>query len=361
MDTIKRTVRVISLRPEQANDDSFENALRNAGHKVTVLSSTEPAFSLVNSSWPDVVMFDPISRFGMSGSIQRLHSSFDGLIIAAGHIPDPTITSMMEELGIVNFADTAAKLRVLVDNAPLRKTVGAIEPHEAVTSAPETNEVAAVVPATDPGARQLLLAEPVNSQPEPTVPERSKPEQSKPEQSQTVGFVDHSEPKRRSMPTIKLPSLRDLADKLPLKRWHRTMVGTAVAIAVIVAVSIPFVLREQSVEPERPVVKALPVVPNLLLKPLGPLTIAELSGEFLPLEIDGIKDRAVIEKAAVAFWGDTAPDAFVTVNGKPIVVSEYGAFVVDFPLDDGANFIEILASDFQGRTTRKSFTVVSLQ
>ena len=92
-----------------------------------------------------------------------------------------------------------------------------------------------------------------------------------------------------------------------------------------------------------------------------PLSIAELSGEFLPLEIDGIKDRAVIEKAAVAFWGDTAPDAFVTVNGEPVEVSKYGAFVVDFPLEDGANFIEVLASDFQGRTTRKSFTVVSLQ
>ena len=257
MDTIKRTVRVISLRPEQANDDSFENALRNAGHKVTVLSSTEPAFSLVNSSWPDVVMFDPVSQFGMSGSIQRLRSSFDGLIVAAGHIPDPTITSMLEELGIVNFAESAAKLRVLVDNAPFRKSVDVIDPYEAVTSAPETSEVAEVVPAAEPGARQLLLTEPVNPQPEPTVP--------------------------------------------------------------------------------------------------------ELSGEFLPVEIDGIEDRAVIEKTAAAFWGDTTPDAFVTVNGEPIVVSEYGAFVVDYPLDDGANFIEVLASDFQGRTTRKSFTVVSLQ
>jgi hypothetical protein len=351
MDIIKRTVRVISLRPEQTNDDSFENALRNSGHKVTVLSSTEPAFSLVNSSWPDVVMFDPISQFGMSGSIQRLRSSFDGLIIAAGHIPDPTITSMLEELGIVNFADSAANFRALVDNAPIRKTIVDIDPYKAVTSTPEPSEIVEVVSAADPGARQLLLTEPVNSHPAPTVPEPSK----------TVGFVDRSDPKRRSMPSIKLPSLRDFADKLPLKRWHRTMVGTAVATAVIAAVAIPFVLREQSVEPEQPVAKALPVIPNLLLKPLVPLSIAELSGEFLPLEIDGIEDRAVIEKAAIAFWGDTAPDAFVTVNGEPIVVSEYGAFVVDFPLDDGGNFVEVLASDFQGRTTRKSFTVVSLQ
>jgi hypothetical protein len=167
-------------------------------------------------------MFDPVSQFGMSGSIQRLRSSFDGLIVAAGHIPYPTITSMLEELGIVNFAESAAKLRVLVDNAPFRKSVDVIDPYEAVTSAPETSEVAEVVPAAEPGARQLLLTEPVNPQPEPTVPELSKPELSKP----------------------------------------------------------------------------------------------ELSGEFLPVEIDGIEDRAVIEKTAVAFWGDTTPDAFVTVNGE---------------------------------------------
>lgn len=351
MDTIKRPVRVISLRPEQASDDSFENALRNAGHKVTVLSSTEPAFSLVNSSWPDVVIFDPVSQFGMSGSIQRLRSTFDGLIIAAGQIPDPTITSMLEELGIVNFADTASKLRVLVDKAPVRKTVRIVDTNEPELAIRESNEVTDTSSAAGPDERQLLLTEPASTQSTDT----------EPEQSSTVGFTNPNHDTRRSLPTFKLPAPRDLADKLPLKRWHRTIVGTAVATAVIIAVTIPFVLREQSSESEIPVAKALPVVPNLLTKPLVPLSIAELSGEFLPLEIDGIQDRAVIEKPAVAFWGDTAPDAFVTVNGEPVAVSEYGAFVVDYPLEDGANFIEVLASDFQGRTTRKSFTVVSLQ
>lgn len=351
MNHIKRTLRIISLRPEQSNDDSFENALRNAGHKVTVLSSTEPAFSLVNSSWPDVVMFDPVSQFGMSGSIQRLRSSFDGPIIAAGTIPDSTITSMLEELGIVNFADTAGKLRALIDNVPSRNTRTAGDKHEVDASHPDMSEAVKASPAAETGERQLLLTETVDVPTAHTAPERSK----------TVGFTESSEPKTWSMPTVKVPSLRESSDGLPLKRWHRTMLATAVAIAVIIAVSIPFALREPSSEPDQPVAQALPVVPNLLLKPLVPLTIAELSGEFLPLDIDGIEDRAVIEKAAVAFWGDTAPDAFVTVNGEPIVVSEYGAFVVDLPLEDGANFIEVLASDFQGRTTRKSFTVVSLQ
>ena len=107
--------------------------------------------------------------------------------------------------------------------------------------------------------------------------------------------------------------------------------------------------------------KALPVIPGILLKPLNPLTIEELSGDTLPLNIGGITDRTVIDAPAVAFWGDTAPDAFVTVNGEYVEVSDYGAFVVDLPLEDGTNFIEVLASDFQGRTSRVSFTVVRTQ
>lgn len=135
------------------------------------------------------------------------------------------------------------------------------------------------------------------------------------------------------------------------------MAGVA-AVAVVVAV-VTLLLPGPAVD--APVAKALPVVPGILLRPLVPLTIEELSGDTLPLEISGIKDRTVIDEPAVAFWGDTAPDAFVTVNGDHVEVSEYGAFVIDYPLDDGANFIEVLASDFQGRTTRVSFTVVRTQ
>ena len=133
--------------------------------------------------------------------------------------------------------------------------------------------------------------------------------------------------------------------------------ATAIATALVIAV---VVLLPRSTE-DVPVARALPVVPSILLKPVVPLTIEELSGDTLPLKISGIKDRAVIEAPAVAFWGDTAPDAFVTVNGDHVEVSEYGGFVVDYPLEDGANFIEVLASDFQGRTTRLSFTLVRTQ
>ncbi len=138
------------------------------------------------------------------------------------------------------------------------------------------------------------------------------------------------------------------------------IVSVMVAV-VITAVAIPFFTSSAAATPDAPVAKALPRVPRILIEPLAPLTLEEISGEILPLDISGISDQQVTEELAIAFWGDTAPDAFVTVNGEQVDISPYGAFVVDYPLEDGANFIEVFATDFQGRTTRKSFTVVSLQ
>ena len=343
-------LRVISLRSEISTDETFELMLRSAGHKVTVLSSTEPAFALVNTSWPDVVLFDPISQFGMSGSIQRLRSSFDGVIVAAGNIPDPTISAMLEELGIAKFASTASELLVILKNIPTRVIR---KENTIIGIAASKPKIAAL----DPTENLQLELSAIGTT--PTVENGTPATQTKPVTTAPLNSADSTP--TRSSPSIKLPSISNLRISIPMKRWHRTAIGTAVAAAVILAVAIPFFGNTAIKEEDKPVAKALPVVPKLLTEPLAPLTLEELSGEILPLEISGIRDRAVIEKPAVAFWGDTAPDAFVTVNGKPVVVSEYGAFVVDYPLEDGANFIEVLASDFQGRTTRQSFTVVSLQ
>ena len=320
-----------------------------------MLTSTEPAFALVSSSWPDVVLFDPISQFGMSGSIQRLRSSFEGTIVAAGHIPDPTIAAMLEELGVKKFAATASELLTILRNVPVRSRKHDVEPDGFVSQLSERSITPALQHETDD--RQLEL---VNADAEPA--EVSSTADSEGVVSSEKRW-EPGEGKDSASGSI-IPSLPKFKISLPMKRWHRTAIGAAVATAVIIAVAIPFFgeppVRE-SAESEQAAAKALPVVPDLLTKPLAPLTLEEISGEVLPLEIAGIKDRAVIEEPAIAFWGDTAPDALVTVNGEPIDVSEYGAFVVDFPLEAGANFIEVLASDFQGRTTRQSFTVVSLQ
>ncbi len=335
-------LRVISLRSETSNNESFESILRNAGHKVTTLTSTEPAFALVSSSWPDVVIFDPISQFGMSGSIQRLRSNFNGTIVATGRIPDPTISAMLTELGISKFAASTHDLLTLLKDVPRRPG-----------QRDDVNENHA--PAHD--ERQLEL-----------VTEDSPPTLVEPNQANTESFdvPDPVNTKHQNWLSERIKRIRrsltpNLQFSLPFERFHRTAIASVVIAAVVVAVALPFISSQADQNSDTPAAQALPIVPNLLTQPLAPLTIEELSGEHLPLEIAGITDRAVIEQPAVAFWGDTAPDALVTVNGEPVEVSEYGAFVVDYPLDDGANFIEVLASDFSGRTTRQSFTVVSLQ
>ncbi len=351
MNASTHILRVLSLRSESSGDETFEIVLRNAGHKVTVLSSTEPAFALLNSSWPDVVLFDPISQFGMSGSIQRMRTGFDGAIVATGLIPDPTISAMLQEFGISEFAATASELFAILKNVPTRAiysdddSIGFVANSAESARSPFQTERQLELTAAD----TLMLS--INAEPKSKTPPAARSE-----------ITDSAAVSAQTLPSfLSLPSIGLSDIELPWKRWHRTALGTAFIAAIVVAVVIPFFGSNSDGGAPENVAKALPVVPQLLLKPLAPLTIDELSGEYLPLEIAGIQDQAVIEKAAVAFWGDTAPDAFVTVNGDPVEVSEYGAFVIDFPLEDGANFIEVLASDFQGRTTRQSFTVVSLQ
>ncbi len=342
-------LRVISLRSESDHLDQFESGLRNAGHKVTILSSTEPAFALVNSNWPDMILFNPVSQFGMSGSVQRLRSNYNGPIVATGIIPDPTIGAMLNELGITLFAEDVNDLFSIVQTTTVRA-------HRVASyDLPDFGGPIAPTPINDSievENRQLGLAE-ISKDP---VTLNVQPVQQDTAVSEHV--LRASRVSQFSMPKIKSPALGTFRIKNLLQRWQRPALGIAVVVAVVIAVTLPFLGNEQI---EEPVARALPVIPRLLTEPLAPLTLEELSGEILPLEIAGIKDQTVIEEAAIAFWGDTAPDAFVTVNGDPVDVSAYGAFVVDYPLEDGANYIEILASDFQGRTSRRSFTVVSLQ
>lgn len=314
MDTDIYGLKVLLLRAETLVGHSFENTLRNAGHPVTVISSREAAFSLIDSMRPDMVVFDPVSEFGFAGSVQRLCTSFDGPIVAIGLGADAPMASTLRHLGISMFAANAAELLEITRDISVSNV--------------STDEV------TPP------VVQPASSHPDPWPPT-----------AQTQSVDDRSDPEK--------PESAPAPKKRSIERWHWATAGIATA-AVVAAIVFVAVLLPGS-EEDAPVAKALPVVPTILLKPLVPLTIEELSGDTLPLKIAGIKDRTVTEAPAVAFWGDTAPDAFVTVNGKHLEVSEYGAFVIDFPLKDGANFIEVLASDFKGRTTRVSLTVVRTQ
>jgi bacillopeptidase F len=49
-----------------------------------------------------------------------------------------------------------------------------------------------------------------------------------------------------------------------------------------------------------------------------------------------------------AVVGVTSPDAFVTVDGIPVLVDERGLFVQSIGLLDGKNLASVVVSDFQG-------------
>ena len=83
----------------------------------------------------------------------------------------------------------------------------------------------------------------------------------------------------------------------------------------------------------------LPATPMPVRTPIPPPTLRLLA----PL------DGAGIEIGAVGVLGKTRPDAVVAVNGVPVEVDVTGTFRHDLILEDGANLIEVIASDLLGR------------
>ena len=102
-------------------------------------------------------------------------------------------------------------------------------------------------------------------------------------------------------------------------------------------------------------------IPRLAMESPFTLNVGEAQGPDLILKIEGIKNESAIWGDVTRLYGSTLPDALVTVNGSVIAVTTHGLFYTDVELEPGANFIEVVASDFSGRETSASFTVVSLQ
>ena len=102
-------------------------------------------------------------------------------------------------------------------------------------------------------------------------------------------------------------------------------------------------------------------VPRLATESPFTLNVEEARGPHLILKIEGIKNESVIWSDVTRLYGSTLPDALVTVNGSVVAVTTHGLFYTDVKLDPGANFIEVVASDFSGREAAASFTVVSIQ
>lgn len=102
-------------------------------------------------------------------------------------------------------------------------------------------------------------------------------------------------------------------------------------------------------------------VPRLATESPFTLSVAEVQSPDLILKIEGLEKESVVEGNATRLYGSTAPDALVTINGDIVPVTTHGLFYSELKLEPGTNFIEIVASDFNGRVATASFTVVSLQ
>jgi len=102
-------------------------------------------------------------------------------------------------------------------------------------------------------------------------------------------------------------------------------------------------------------------VPRLATESPFTLSVAEVQSSDLILKIEGIGKESVVEGDTTRLYGSTIPDALVTINGDVVPVTNHGLFYSDLKLEAGTNFIEVMASDFNGREASASFTVVSLQ
>ena len=102
---------------------------------------------------------------------------------------------------------------------------------------------------------------------------------------------------------------------------------------------------------QEPTSTPAPATPTPAPTPIPPLTLRLLA----PL------DGAGVEIGAVGVLGKTRPDAVVAVNGVPVEVDATGTFRHDLILEDGANLIEVVASDLLGRfeTAQAAVFIVS--
>ena len=80
--------------------------------------------------------------------------------------------------------------------------------------------------------------------------------------------------------------------------------------------------------------------------------------EPLVLKVTSPEDEATVDAPSLTVIGETTPDAVVSINGQSVEVDADGAFSADVDLVEGINFIEIVASDFDGDSAEAVRTLI---
>jgi len=142
-----------------------------------------------------------------------------------------------------------------------------------------------------------------------------------------------------------------------LKKWLLSLAALLVVAGIATAIAFTGVLGGTAQDADEP----RPRLPRLATDSPFRLSIEEIQGPDFPLRIEGIATQSVVEGDVTRLYGSTVPDAFVTVNGDLVDITDHGLFYTDIRLEPGTNIIEVVASDLTGRQTSARFTVVSLQ
>lgn len=79
------------------------------------------------------------------------------------------------------------------------------------------------------------------------------------------------------------------------------------------------------------------------------------------LDVLSPADETVLRSPEIEVVGKTLPTAIVSVNGKMAPVDATGAFAVTGPLENGPNFIEVVASTVGGSEISEILSVICIR
>ena len=81
----------------------------------------------------------------------------------------------------------------------------------------------------------------------------------------------------------------------------------------------------------------------------------------LPFTVFYPPDGLATSDPTITVVGGTRPDAVVGVNGTPVDMNAFGIFSSTIPLEEGGNFIEVVATDINGNVRFQTIAVFYLQ
>jgi uncharacterized protein YfaP (DUF2135 family) len=86
--------------------------------------------------------------------------------------------------------------------------------------------------------------------------------------------------------------------------------------------------------------------------------IGDTSESGLLLEVTTPQNESVVTSSEILVSGNTDADAVVSVNGDLVDIDAQGEFSTPLTLEEGPNYIEVVASNYDGEESSESLTVI---